>query len=242
MLVCISLPACLHFSALRTHTKPKAWIHEKVVFFWGGLAYIYIHIYIYTFFLGGPPRANVDDNGWYLSPESRGVSSAATGDPLLTFDDDSERPQTVRAVKAQLTQRLGFNRFRLKLLCGPRVPGMLMEVGKRVVIHVYLTHWQALVYVLYIHCRTPVWLKTAFAVLVQEGGGVLVHGWCAEKENKGKGGSGQGKIGAGVGSCRSGSRWDPVGHQFLHFWAPLLASRDPVGIQSGTNVGRQPNS
>ena len=70
-------------------------------------------------------------------------------------------------------------------------------------------------------------------------GGVLVHGWCAEKENKGKGGSGQGKIGAGVGSCRS---MDPVGHQFLHFWAPLLASRDPVGIQSGTNVGRQPNS
>ena len=80
-------------------------------------------------------------------------------------------------------------------------------------------------------------------------GGVLVHGWCAEKENRGKGGSGKGKIGAGVGSCRSmdpvrissGSR-DPVGHQFLHFWAPLLASRDPVGIQSGTNVGRQPNS
>ena len=28
----------------------------------------------------------------------------------------------------------------------------------------------------------------------------------------------------------------------LHFLAPLLASRDPVGIQSGTNVGRQPNS
>eukprot|EP00435_Cladocopium_sp_Y103_P072762 s30_g41.t1 len=47
------------------------------------------------------------------------ISSAASGDPLLTFDDD-ERPQTVRAVKAQLMQRLGFNRFRLKLLCGPR--------------------------------------------------------------------------------------------------------------------------
>ena len=70
-------------------------------------------------------------------------------------------------------------------------------------------------------CRTPVWLKSAFAVLVQEGG-VLVHGWCAEKENRGKGGSGKGKIGAGVGSCRSmdlvgissGSRRDPVGHQF----------------------------
>jgi len=38
----------------------------------------------------------------------------------------------------------------------------------------------------------------------------------------------------------------------LHFWAPLLASRDPVGIQSGTNfrifgttfgpVGKQPKS
>ena len=38
-------------------------------------------------------------------------------------------------------------------------------------------------------------------------GGVLVHGWCAEKENRGKGGSGKGKIGAGVGSCRS---MDPV--------------------------------
>ena len=83
-------------------------------------------------------------------------------------------------------------------------------------------------------CRNPVWLKTAFTVLVQEGG-VLVHGWCAEKENRGKGGSGKGKIGAGVGSChlwiQSGSRRDPVGHQFLHFWAPLLASRDPVGHQ-----------
>ena len=40
----------------------------------------------------------------------------------------------------------------------------------------------------------------------------------------------------------SGPSRDPIGHQFLHFWAPLLASRDPVGIQSGTNVGRQPNS
>ena len=45
---------------------------------------------------------------------------------------------------------------------------------------------------------------------------------------------------------------DPIGHQFLHFWAPLLASRDPVGSQSGTNfrifgttfgpVGKQPKS
>ena len=91
-------------------------------------------------------------------------------------------------------------------------------------------------------CRTPVCLKTAFAVLVQEGGVLLLHGWCAEKENRGKGGSGQGKIGAGVVSCRSmdpvgipsGSRQDPVRHQFLHIWAPLLASRDPVGIQSGS--------
>ena len=77
-----------------------------------------------------------------------------------------------------------------------------------------------------------------------------MHGWCAEKENRDKGGSGKGKIGAGVGSCRSmdpvgissGSRRDPVGHQFLHFWALLLASRDPVGIQSGSSrdpVGHQ---
>ena len=73
-----------------------------------------------------------------------------------------------------------------------------------------------------------------------------MHGWCVEKENRGKGESGKGKIGAGVGSCRS---MDPVGipsgpsrAPILHFWAPLLASRDPVGIQSGTNVGRQPNS
>ena len=98
-------------------------------------------------------------------------------------------------------------------------------------------------------CRTPVWLKTAFTVLVQEGG-VLVHGWCAEKENRGKGGSGKGKIGAGVGSCQS---MDPVRIPSGPSRAPIFAflgtafgqsgsSRDPVGIQSGTNVGRQPNS
>ena len=28
-----------------------------------------------------------------------------------------------------------------------------------------------------------------------------MHGWCAEKENRGKGGSGKEKIGAGVGFC-----------------------------------------
>ena len=61
-----------------------------------------------------------------------------------------------------------------------------------------------------------------------------MHGWCAEKENRGKGGSGKGKIGANL-WIQSGSRRDPVGHQFLHFWAPLLASRDPVGIQSGSS-------
>ena len=58
-------------------------------------------------------------------------------------------------------------------------------------------------------------------------GGVLVHGWCAEKENKGKGGSGQGKIGAGVGSCRSmdpGTNFCIFGHRF---W--------PGGIQSGSS-------
>ena len=51
---------------------------------------------------------------------------------------------------------------------------------------------------------------------------------------------------------QSGPSRDPIGHQFLHFWAPLLASQDPVGIQSGTNfrifgttfrpVGKQPKS
>ena len=70
-----------------------------------------------------------------------------------------------------------------------------------------------------------------------------MHGWCAEKENRGKGGSGKGKIGAAVGSCRS---MDPVGILsgsrrgtnfciFGHrFW--------PVGIQSGSSqdpVGHQ---
>ena len=81
-------------------------------------------------------------------------------------------------------------------------------------------------------------------------GGVLVHGWCAEKENRGKGGSGKGKIGAGVGSCQS---MDPVRIPSGPSRAPIFAflgtafgqsgsSRDPVGIQSGTNVGRQPNS
>ena len=66
-----------------------------------------------------------------------------------------------------------------------------------------------------VNCRTPVWLKTAFAVLVQEGGGIGAR-LAREKENRGKGGSGKGKIGAGVGSCRS---MDPVG----------------ISSQSGTN-------
>ena len=34
---------------------------------------------------------------------------------------------------------------------------------------------------------------------------------------------------------QSGPSRDPIGHQFLHFWAPLLASRDPIGIQSGSS-------
>ena len=70
-------------------------------------------------------------------------------------------------------------------------------------------------------------------------GGVLVHGWCAEKENRGKGGSGKGKIGAGVGSCRS---MDPVRIPSGPSRAPIFAflgtafgqsgsSRDPVGHQ-----------
>ena len=45
-----------------------------------------------------------------------------------------------------------------------------------------------------------------------------MHGWCAEKENRGKGGSGKGKIGAGVVSCQS---MDPVGTQSSR--APILA-------------------
>ena len=80
-----------------------------------------------------------------------------------------------------------------------------------------------------------------------------MHGWCAEKENRGKGGSGKGKIGVGVRSCRSmdpvgissGSRRDPVGHQFAFLgtaFGQSGSSRDPVGIQSGTNVGRQPKT
>ena len=80
-------------------------------------------------------------------------------------------------------------------------------------------------------CRTPVWLKTAFAVLVQEGG-VLVHGWCAEKENRGKGGSGKGKIGAGVGSCRS---MDPVR-------IPSGPSRAPIFAFLGTAFGQSGSS
>ena len=74
-------------------------------------------------------------------------------------------------------------------------------------------------------------------------GGVLVHGWCAEKENRGKGGSGKGKIGAGVGSCQS---MDPVRIPSGPSRAPIFAflgtafgqsgsSRDPVGIQSGSS-------
>ena len=66
-----------------------------------------------------------------------------------------------------------------------------------------------------------------------------MHGWCAEKENRGKGGSGKGKIGAGVGSCRS---MDPVRIPSGPSRAPIFAflgtafsqsgsSRDPVGHQ-----------
>ena len=61
--------------------------------------------------------------------------------------------------------------------------------------------------------------------------------WCTAGARKRKIGarvSGQGKISAGAGSCRSmdpvgiqsGSSWAPI----LHFWAPLLASRDPVVV------------
>ena len=63
-----------------------------------------------------------------------------------------------------------------------------------------------------------------------------MHGWCAEKENGGKGGSGQGKIWAKVGFLPiHGSSWDPVGTQlgtnFALFWHRFW----PVGIQSGSS-------
>ena len=102
-------------------------------------------------------------------------------------------------------------------------------------------------HMLYINCRTPVWLKTFSSVLVQEGGG-SVHGWCAERGNRGKGGSGQGKIGAKVVGDGFlpiwGFSWDAVAHQVCIFWHHFWpvgtrsgSSRDPVGIQSGTNFG-----
>ena len=71
---------------------------------------------------------------------------------------------------------------------------------------------------------------------------VLVHGWCAARENRGKG-SRKGKIGARAGSSQfmdpvgiqSGSSRAPILHFFWHrFW--------PVGIQSGSSrdpVGHQ---
>ena len=77
-----------------------------------------------------------------------------------------------------------------------------------------------------------------------------MYGWCAEKENRGKDGSGKGKIGAGVGSCQS---MDPIRIPSGPNRAPIFAflgtafgqsgsSRDPVGIQSGSSrdpVGHQ---
>ena len=67
-----------------------------------------------------------------------------------------------------------------------------------------------------------------------------MHVWCAEKENRGKGGSRKGKIGAGVGSylwIQSGSRRDPVGTQSRTNSVRIQSgsSRDPVGIQSGSS-------
>ena len=57
-----------------------------------------------------------------------------------------------------------------------------------------------------------------------------MHGWCAEKENRGKGGSGKGKIGA-VGSCQS---MDPVGIQSGRGWAPIFAFLGTAFGQSGS--------
>ena len=59
-----------------------------------------------------------------------------------------------------------------------------------------------------------------------------MHGWCAEKENRGKGGSGKGKIGAGVGSCQS---MDPVR-------IPSGPSRAPIFAFLGTAFGQSGSS
>ena len=72
-----------------------------------------------------------------------------------------------------------------------------------------------------------------------------MHGWCAEKENRGKGGSGKGNIGAGVVSCQS---MDPVGTQSGPSRAPILAflgtAFGPSGFLGTTfgPVGKQQKS
>ena len=57
-----------------------------------------------------------------------------------------------------------------------------------------------------------------------------MHGWCAERENRGKGGSGQGKIGAKVVGRR-----DPVGIQAGASRAPILEFFAPLLDLSGSN-------
>ena len=54
-----------------------------------------------------------------------------------------------------------------------------------------------------------------------------MHGWCAEKENRGKGGSGENRCGSGFLPIHGSSR-DLVGIQ-------SGSSRDPVGVQSGSS-------
>ena len=60
-----------------------------------------------------------------------------------------------------------------------------------------------------------------------------MHGWCAEKENRGKGGSGKARIGAGVGSCRS---MDPVRIPSGPSRAPIFAFLGTAFGQSGSSV------
>ena len=91
-----------------------------------------------------------------------------------------------------------------------------------ILLHTHIIHYYHIYFV-----EPPFGLRLLLPFWCRRGV-VLVHGWCAEKENRGKAGSRQGKIGVGVGSCRS---MDPVGIQSGCSPATLLATRDPVGHQ-----------
>ena len=90
-----------------------------------------------------------------------------------------------------------------------------------ILLHTHIIHYYHIYFV-----EPPFGLRLLLPFWCRRGV-VLVHGWCAEKENRGKAGSRQGKIGVGVGSCRS---MDPVGIQSGCSPATLLA-----GIQSGSS-------